>query len=567
MMTSKLIASLIKHQDKSLYTYPGGTIAPLYKECKALGIPIICTKAEQGAGYMAIADAVVTGTPSFVAVTSGPGATNLITCIADAFYDSIPLIAFTGQVGTKDLSRSETIRQRGFQEVPIIDVVRKITKAALQPHTPQELADALLQAMTLSQEGRPGPVLIDLPMDVQMTPLPGSLVEEMLQKLAALEPVPSTSLSPEIIDEIKQSLSSATHPLILAGGGAKSSHGLLKAFANRLGIPVVTSMRGLGALPTNDPLFGGWVGHTGLPWANWALSQADWLLVLGSRLDVRQTGTLPERLSNKTIFHVDVDANELAHGRIPGIRQIHCPVATLLTSLEQESQLRTADLSGWLDAINNQKKLLPLQDHGTPPGIAPDELIACVDRLTLGRSTAIVTGVGSHQQWAARHFTYDTPNKMFLTSAGHGTMGYSLPVALGVNRLHPDRLVISVDGDGSFQMNIQELAMVRELGLPVKILVMDNSRLGIVSQFQNITFADDPVTGDFCSPDFIKIAEAYGIKAWDLPELDESTVTAWLNEPGASLLRAHIRHDAPVSPMLLGGQTLEVMWYVEDAQK
>jgi len=176
-MTAKLIASLIKHFDKSLYTYPGGTIAPIFHECKALGVPLICSKAEQGAGYMAIADALLTGTPSFVAVTSGPGATNLITCIADAFYDSIPLIAFTGQVGTKDLSRPEALRQRGFQEAPIAGMVKKITKAALQPTTPQELADYLILAMKLSQEDRPGPVLIDLPMDVQMADLPESLIK------------------------------------------------------------------------------------------------------------------------------------------------------------------------------------------------------------------------------------------------------------------------------------------------------------------------------------------------------------------------------------------------------
>jgi acetolactate synthase-1/2/3 large subunit len=300
-----------------------------------------------------------------------------------------------------------------------------------------------------------------------------------------------------------------------------------------------------------------------MPWANWALSQADCLLVLGSRLDVRQTGTLPDRLADKTIFHVDVDTHELTHGRVPGVRPLHCSVATVLSSLEQDPVLTTNDFSGWVAAIAERKRSMPLQDRGTDPGVAPDELLSCLDRMTLGMQTAVVTGVGSHQQWAARYFTYDAPEKLLFTSAGHGTMGYSLPVALGVKRLQPDRLVISVDGDGSFQMNIQELAMIGDLNIPLKILVMDNNRLGIVSQFQKITFADDPVTGVFRNPDFISIARAYGLKAWDLPVMDESVVTAWLNEPGPALLRVRIRHDAPVSPMLLGGQSLDAMWYAE----
>jgi thiamine pyrophosphate-dependent acetolactate synthase large subunit-like protein len=287
MLTINLIATLLKINKKSLYNYPGGTVAPIFHECKKVGVPLLCTKTEQGAGYMAIADAIVSRTPSFVAVTSGPGATNLITCIADAFYDSIPLIAFTGQVGTKDLSRPEVLRQRGFQEVPIVDMVRKVTKAAMQPRTPQELADVLVQAMNLAQEGRPGPVLIDLPMDMQMNPLPDGLMETMVEKLAASSPSLTTApIAPKVIGEIRKTLAAASRPIILAGGGAIDASEELRNFARRHGIPVLTSMRGLGTFPTNDPLFAGWVGHTGLPWANWALSQADWVLVLGSRLDV-----------------------------------------------------------------------------------------------------------------------------------------------------------------------------------------------------------------------------------------------------------------------------------------
>lgn len=562
MMTAKLIASLIKSQKKCLYTYPGGTIAPVFHECTAINVPLICAKTEQGAGYMAIADATVSGSPAFVAVTSGPGATNLITCIADAFYDSIPLIALTGQVGTPDLSRNETLRQRGFQEAPIVDMVSKITKAAFQPRTPQELADALVSAMSLTLEGRPGPVLIDLPMDMQMNPLPDGLVDDMLRKLAEkCVTEPPLTVGSDILTEICASLALSSRPIVLAGGGALSSHRQLRAFARRFCVPVVTSMRGLGVFPTDDPLFAGWIGHTGLPWANWTLSQSDWVLVLGSRLDVRQTGNLTDHFSDKTVFHVDVDTNELAYGRIPGVKTVHCSVATMLDGLAQEQGHAVADFSDWLANIAGQHRLLSLEDRGKSIGVPPDKLLAYVDLLTREKQTAVVTGVGSHQQWAARYFTYDVPKKKLFTSAGHGTMGYALPVALGVKQMQPTRLVICVDGDGSFQMNIQELAMIGELRIPLKILIMDNSRLGIVSQFQQITFADDPTTGTFRNPDFFRIAEAYGLKVWDLPEMDEKIIEAWLKESGPALLIAHIQHDAPVSPMLLGGQSLEAMWY------
>ncbi len=560
-----LIASLIKKQGKSLYTYPGGTIAPLFHECTELKVPIICSKAEQGAGYMAIADALLSGRPSFVAVTSGPGATNLITCIADAFYDSIPLIAFTGQVGTKDLSRPESLRQRGFQEVPTLEIVGKITKKALQPHTPQELADALVLALKLSQQGRPGPVVIDLPMDVQMTPLPSDLIDTMFQKVDNLQITrPSSSAdNTTFMSDLCRTLGKASRPLILAGGGAISAHEEIKTLVRDLKIPVITSMRGIGVFPTDDKLSAGWIGHTGMPWSNWALAHADWILVLGSRLDVRQTGTLPDLLADKTIFHVDIDHHELNHVRISNVHSQHSSVLDFLSDIHQDSKLETSDISNWISAINKQKSILSLQDRGSGIGISPDKLLAFINRLTLEKQTAIVTGVGSHQQWAARYFTYSAPDKILVTSAGHGTMGFSLPVALGLQRLQPERLVISVDGDGSFQMNIQELALIRELDLPLKILVMDNNRLGIVSQFQKITFNNDPVTGDFHNPDFVKIAEGYGIKAWNLATFDQQIVKAWLEEPGPALLRAHIQHDAPVSPMLLGGQPLDSMWYAK----
>lgn len=419
--------------------------------------------------------------------------------------------------------------------------------------------------MELSQEDRPGPVLIDLPMDVQMADLPESLFNNFMNDLIENKPKRSLpSIEKPVLNEIKSTLKKASRPLILGGAGAASSYMEIRAFVQKHKIPVITSLRGLGVFPTRNMLSAGWIGHTGMPWANWALLQSDWVLVLGSRLDVRQTGTMPNQLCGKKLFYVNNDYNELKNSRVPDVTPIHSSVSALLSSLQDDTSFAPPDYSEWITSINKKKREMPLQDHGNKNGVAPDELLTFIDSITENQNTAVITGVGSHQQWAARYFTYSIPNKLFFTSAGHGTMGYALPVAIGVKRLHRDRLVICVDGDGSFQMNIQELALIRELNIPLKILIMDNGRLGIVSQFQNITFGDDPVTGNFYSPDFISIAKAYGLKSFDLPKMNELIIIDWLNEPGPALLRANIQHDAPVSPMLLAGQSLDNMWYAEN---
>ena len=562
MYASALIATLIKHFDKSLYVYPGGTIAPIFHECKAAGVELICTKAEQGAGYMAIADAITGYGPGFVAVTSGPGATNLITCIADAFYDSIPLVVFTGQVGTADLERAPALRQRGFQEVPTPRMVQPITKGVWQPRTLEELGDALLEGVRLTLDGRPGPVVIDLPMNLQMSTLEEAdrlaFAARLTDFFASPEPV---SPCPEAFPAaVASALANARRPLLLVGGGAPGAAPQLRRLADSWNLPVVSSMRGIGVLPTDHPLNVGWIGHTGMPWANRTLFEADCLLVIGSRLDIRQTGNQLAVFADKKIFQVDLDETELQNSRLDNLIGVHCSAEAFLGAflpLEPPS----CDHEAWLQHIREYRATMPLVDHGQQPGVAPDELLRYIDRATAGQATTVVTGVGSHQQWAARYFSFDYPRKRLLTSAGHGTMGYALPVALGAAKADPDRLVLCVDGDGSFQLNIQELALAMELNLPIKIVLLDNSRLGIVSQFQRLTFADDPVTGDFRNPDFRAIAGAYGIRAFDLETFDPAMVDAFLRTDGPALLHARVQHDAPVSPMLLGGQTLDGMWY------
>ncbi len=562
MLSTALIAKLINDTEQCLYTYPGGTIAPLLHECKRCGIDLIVSKAEQGAGYMAIAHASFTGRPSFVAVTSGPGATNLMTCLADAYYDSIPFVAFTGQVGTGDLARSPCLRQRGFQEVPVIAMAGPITKAVFQPKSPEELAETLVRAYVMSQSNRPGPVLIDLPMDVQMAKIDPDLLFKIDINKDISIPSRESVIPDHLLEHIKSSLLAAKRPLVLIGGGVQGDWSQVRAMAKQLRIPVVSSLRGLGIMSYKDPLFAGWIGHTGLPWANWTLAQADWILVLGSRLDVRQTGTEVGQLENKIVVHVDIDQNELTHGRFNRTFQVNATAKSFMDVFmdRMEGEL-LPDWTLWSNAVQSQKEKMKLNDHGQEEGVRPDELFSYVDTLTRETKTAVVTGVGAHQHWAARYFSFDKPHKLFFTSAGHGTMGYCLPVAIGLKRLEDDRLVIAIDGDGSFQMNLQELALLREYDLNLKIIIMDNSRLGIVSQFQQITFGDDPTTGLFLNPDFTNISRAYGLDAFRLNKFDEGTVKEWLSSPRSSVLHVKVQHDAPVSPMLLAGQRLDDMWY------
>ncbi len=560
MYSTAIISKIIKVLSGNLYLYPGGTIAPLLKECKDLDVNLIVAKNEQGAGYMALAEAKLNNKPAFVAVTSGPGATNIITTIADAFYDSIPLIIITGQVGTTDLERSQNIRQRGFQEVPIINMVKDITKRVFQPKNINELSLAIHKAYNISNSDRKGPVLIDLPMNIQLQ----KIDNEILNNLLNIEELEISSkkykIEQKIISECNQLINYAKKPLILLGGGAQEKWKEIREYLQLINIPIISSLRGVGVI--NDSNYHGWIGHTGFPWANRILYEADLILVLGSRLDIRQTGSETYILDEKNIIHVDIDEFELESCRIKNTIKINSSILDFLELLNLGIDVKITN--DWNKEIDEIKSLYFLQDDlGKDLGVNPSQILKSIDKLTNDNMTYITTGVGSHQHWVARYFSFNNKSKMLFTSAGHGTMGYSLPTALGLKYYSKDSCVICIDGDGSFQMNIQELALINELNLDLKILVMDNNKLGIVSQFQNITFGDDPTTGDFKNPDFVEIAKAYKIDGYYMENFDENMVKLWLNNKGASLLHVKIKSDAPLSPMLLGGQKLNEMWFYE----
>ncbi|QDF30228.1 thiamine pyrophosphate-binding protein [Halarcobacter anaerophilus] len=561
MFSTAVIAKVIKEFSGNLFLYPGGTIAPLLQECKNIGVNLVVSKNEQGAGYMAIAEAQLNHKPSFAAVTSGPGATNIITPLADAYYDSVPLIAITGQVGTPDLERSSEIRQRGFQEVPIVNMVKEITKEVFQPRTIEELSDAIHNAYIISNEGRKGPVLIDLPMNIQLQEIDN-------KKLGSLLKLDTLTVEKKVKGEIDQNtisktidvLNNAQKPLVLIGGGAQEEWQDIRTILEKTNIPVISSLRGLGVF--NGLKSYGWIGHTGTPWANKILFEADCVLVLGSRLDVRQTGSETKTLDEKKVIHVDIDSNELKECRVKNTIKINVPILEYLNLID--SKVNKFTNLEWLSRVDEIKFSTLMQDDaGVANGVNPSDVLKYIDKNTNDKMTLFSTGVGSHQHWTSRYINFDNKMKKIFTSAGHGTMGFGLPTALGLNYLERDSRVICIDGDGSFQINIQELALINELNLNLKILVMDNSRLGIVSQFQNITFGKDPTTGDFLNPDFVEIAKAYKLEAYYIKEYDETIISQWLNSEKAALLHVKVKHDAPISPMLLGGQKLNEMWQYE----
>jgi acetolactate synthase-1/2/3 large subunit len=564
-----IIQFLKQMEVSTIHNYPGGTIAPLLDACNKYNLKIFTSRHEQGAGYAALAQAKLSGLPGIVAVTSGPGATNVLTPVADAYFDSIPLVVFTGQVGTSDLRRESKLRQRGFQEANVPSLMKDITKAQYQPLNVSDLLTIIPQAWQKSISGRKGPVLVDLPMDVQRAAFSDYIPIPSKQ---TLQPVTNeqTAFLSRLMNAIKQS----TQPVILCGNGMMDKHqsSILNEIRSKWKAPVSQSLLGIGLIDSSSAHSLGFHGHTGSPVAGTAISNADLLLVLGSRLDVRQTGTQTNSFAQKAkIFRVDIDSIELEHSRISLddaiVADLHELLPLLLEELDKiEKELPV--LYEWHSKIARLK-----DDFEWPypkyPGIAPQQAIEQLSKAVTS-PVICVTGVGSHQHWVARHFRFNYPKRQLFTSAGHGAMGYDLPTAIGAAIHSPDHQIYCIVGDGSLQMNIQELGIIAEHNLNVKILVFNNHRLGLVSQFQLMNWKTDTACGNKTTPDFCAIANGYGIRSlYARTKSDYSqALMEFVNAPGAVLFNLEIdkRHD--ILPMLLGGQDFDKMWpyYDEEGQ-
>lgn len=564
-----LIADFLIQEVDKVFLYPGGTIAPVLDELQKRSMKLYTARTEQGAGFAAIGAAKVSGRAEVVLVSSGPGVTNLVTCVADAYYDSTPLIVICGQVGMSDFKEDLPIRQLGFQEVDTEKLLGSISKKVFTPRSISELQESLSAAFALASSNRPGPVVINLHMNLQRSH------EALQEKTSYLKNSGQRDFSKleNFIKKFSEALSNSSKPLIIVGQGSikNGDWQIIREIAVDLSIPVSHSLLALGVLPGNSPLNLGFHGHTGTRISGKVIQEADLILVIGSRLDVRQTGTkFSEFASLARIFRVDLDSAELVHARIKSHETLLCSSKDFLSAMKARSLPEYKNPSSWLERLNFLRENTQEQSNQKDfDAVNPELLIKVLSEMVKEKKLNLVTGVGSHQQWTARNFNFDLEYTNWLTSGGLGTMGYDIPVAIGAQIQSPSMLTICVVGDGSFQMNIQELAFISELQIPVKIIVLDNSRLGIVSQFQKINWESDPTCGDKINPDFEKVAKAFNLQSISITNNDEIFEgLEWLiYNTQACLLNVKVDSSVDVVPMLLAGDTPDRMWPYSSSQE
>jgi len=493
-----VVECLKKEEVRVIFGIPGGAIMPLYDVLYSeTSIKHILTRHEQGAAHAADGYARATGNVGVCIATSGPGATNLVTGLANAYLDSIPLVAFTGQVSTN------LIGTDAFQEVDINGITLPITKNNYVVREVRDLASIIQEAFYIARTGRPGPVLIDLPKDVQLAQTEFKYPEKV--NLNRYKPTFSGHI--QQIKAAAQEISKAKKPVIYAGGGVISSNASseLRDLAFQANIPVTTTLMGLGTFPETHPLSLGMLGMHGTTYANYAISAADLIIALGVRFDDRVTGKLSEFGSQAKIIHIDIDPAEVGKNILVDI-PIVGDVKNILKKLnEHVNEKRETE---WLKIIADWKSKYPLK-YKSNGELKPQYIIEKIYEITKGEAI-IVTDVGQHQMWAAQYYQYTQP-RTFISSGGLGTMGYGLPAAIGTKIGCPDKTVICISGDGSFQMNIQELATAINNNLAIIVVIMNNGYLGMVRQWQELFFdrryAATSLAG---SPDFAKLTEVYG---------------------------------------------------------
>ena len=559
MSGAEIIAKILKKMGvRKVFVFPGGTVAPLLDALLKEKIKYFCARNEQGSGYAAIGAAKITGFPQVVIVTSGPGATNVLTPVADAYYDSVPLLVFTGQVGTESINYAKKVRQTGFQETDTVGIFKPITKSSRILSDSDDISKIIYESFILAKSGRPGPVLVDLPMDVQREEHKYNTFKLDRSKIVRRKKVGN-------FKKLDKLISNAKRPLILAGNGVYISQTVkyVREFAEKFGIPVVSSLPGVGIMPSIHPLYFGFIGHTGEYFANLAMCYADLLIVLGARLDLRQTGTeIRSFKNNKKIVRIDIDKNELEFGRVKGDLNINLDLSVFFREYFCKNHKLKRKTSDWIKKINGWKNKFHSSQFFKDYSISSYDIIKSVDKITRYRNVIVSSGVGIHQQFVPRIFTFNYPKRIWLTSAGHGTMGFDIPSNIGAVLVKKNAMGIVFVGDGSFQMNIQELATIKEKNLPIKIFVMDNRRLGLVSQFQLLTFGSDPTTGNKKNPSFSKIARAYGLRSFEISKKSQinSVVEKVFSDLFPALVHCHIDPCEDVLPMLLTGQKLNEMY-------
>ncbi len=531
-----------------IFGYPGGAVLPIYDALYDAPLRHILTRHEQGAIHAAEGYARVTGRPGVVLTTSGPGATNAVTGIADAFMDSTPLVVLTGQVSTS------VIGTDAFQEADIVGITLPITKHNYQVRDIRDLPQIIADAFYIASSGRPGPVLVDLPKDITSGKAKYAPLPQPSPRGYKLPAVPTDEDARAIIDVIRQ----AKKPLLYVGGGIISGGAAqaLRSFAHQANIPVVSTLMGLGAYAADDPLFVGMLGMHGTYAANRAVTECDVLIALGVRFDDRVTGKLERFSPHSFKIHVDLDRAEIGKNiavQMPVVADVRFVLEKMLTYDCKP------DTTSWLKQVAAWEKEWPVQITPDHDELRPQEVIQLLAQATQGQAI-VTTEVGQHQMWTALFYPFSEP-RQFLTSGGLGTMGYGFPAALGAQVAAPDQTVICVAGDASFQMNIQELQTVIENKLPIKVAVINNNFLGMVRQWQQFFYDRRYAESRISSPDFAKVAEAYGalgLTASTLQEAQEVIARALLYD-GPVVMNFMVKEEENVFPMVPPGNGTDQM--------
>ncbi|WP_337810052.1 biosynthetic-type acetolactate synthase large subunit [Desulfovibrio sp.] len=555
-----LLESLKKEDVDVLFGYPGGAVSDIYDELpRHPELKHVLVRHEQGAVHAADGYARASGKVGCCLVTSGPGATNTVTGIATAYCDSIPLVVFTGQVPT------QLIGNDAFQEVDIVGITRPCTKHNFLVKDVRNLAKTIRQAFYLARSGRPGPVLVDLPKDIMQARTEFVWPEDIFMR--SYNPTYKPNLNQ--LRRTAEELAKARKPIILAGGGVIMANAseVLCELAHELDIPVATTLMGLGAFPANGDLWLGMVGMHGTYAANMSINHADLLVCVGARFDDRVTGRLQDFASHARIVHIDIDPTSIRKNvevDVPVVGDCRQALEGILEICR--AKMADTDWSGmhadWLQTVHEWKANHPLA-YNKNGHIKPQQVIETMYSITKG-DAIIATEVGQNQMWAAQFYTFTKPRTL-LTSGGLGTMGYGFPAAIGAQFAFPDKLVINVAGDGSIQMNIQELATVVQNKIPVKVVILNNGHLGMVRQWQELFYNRNySHTNMEAQPDFVKLAEAYGAEGYRIskPEELEDVLRKALTSPNPAFIDVMVEREENVYPMVPAGAALDEMLLV-----
>ncbi|MGB0408595.1 MAG: biosynthetic-type acetolactate synthase large subunit [Opitutales bacterium] len=558
-----LVASLEREGVDVVYAYPGGASMELHQALtKSKKIRTILPRFEQGGGFMAHGHARATGKPSVCMATSGPGATNLVTCIADAFMDSIPLVAITGQV------YQQFIGKAAFQETDFYGMTLPIVKHSYLVLDKEDLPRVVKEAFHIAQTGRPGPVVIDIPKDVQQA-IYAPTFPAQIDIPGYQGDVTRPEASDEELSGVLELIERAERPVLYIGGGIISgdAHLEMRAFAELTGLPVASTLMGLGAFDAQHPQSLYWFGMHGTVAGNWAVCDSDLLICAGARFDDRITGKVDKFAPDAEIVHIDIDVSE--HNKNKRVHHpIHSDIKYALDRLCQlaKKNFKKPDLSEWFKTINTWKEEYPFEYDKTGH-ITQQEAIETLYEETQG-DAIITTGVGQHQMWAAQFFQFREP-RTYISSLGLGTMGFGLPAAIGAKVAFPDKLVVNIDGDGCFLMNVQELATAHIEKINAKTIILNNQHLGMVVQWEDLMYESvrgqtilcdkDNIGGpdnlDAIYPDFVKISEGFGVKGRRVVKREElrDAIREMIDHDGPYVLEVIVPYTEHVLPMIKQG--------------